>query len=100
MKIRFVCNAVKWFDKINGNTYHSVRVTRCKDGKVIYGSFRYGYGDSYSQTTLEIMFGNKWIPKRYKNSLYRWERENDYPINYNLHQGLKRECIANGKEVF
>lgn len=44
-KIKFVCNAVRWFDKINGNTYHSVRITRIKDGKVIADQFQYGYGN-------------------------------------------------------
>ena len=31
-EIKFVCYAVRWFDRINGNTYHSVRVERVKDG--------------------------------------------------------------------
>ena len=55
MKIKYIVNAVKWWDKVNGNTYHSVRVTRCEDGKQLVGPMQYGYGDHYRQTALEIM---------------------------------------------
>lgn len=67
--IKFVCNAVLWFDKINGNTYHSVRITRIKDNKIICGKFTYGYSESYKQTALLTMIENKWLPKKY-NKVY------------------------------
>jgi len=104
-KIKFVCNAVRWFDKVNGNTYHSVRVTRCSDGKVIVGQFQYGYGDSYRQTALEEIEKASWLPKKYTgkivggyggNKSYSYERENNYPILWNISDDLKRECVANG----
>lgn len=44
----------RWFDKINGNTYHSVKV-------YINGVFiaehgmTYGYGDQYTQTARELI---------------------------------------------
>ena len=96
-KILFICNAVKWFDRVNGNTYHSVCITRCNDGKVIKGEFQYGYGEHYRQTALEVMNKNGWIPNKYKGNLYLYERENNYPIVWNVSEGLKRECVANGK---
>jgi len=103
MKIKYTCNAVRWFDKTNGNTYHSVRVIRHKDGAVIVGQFQYGYGDSYRDTALKLMSKNKWLPVKYrdhhKNSMskaYMYERENNYPILWNVSDGLKRDCIANG----
>lgn len=96
-KIKFVCEARRWFDKINGNTYHSVRVTRVSDGKTIASPMQYGYGDHYRQTALEIMSKSNWIPKKYMNSkLYMYERENNYPILWNVSDGLKRDCLANG----
>jgi hypothetical protein len=55
MRIKFNCDAVKWFDKVNGNTYHSVSITRNEDGAVIKGQFQYGYGDHYRQTAIEEM---------------------------------------------
>ena len=104
MKIKFIANAVKWFDRINGNTYHSVRVTRCEDGAVIYCPFQYGYGDHYRQTALEAMVEAKWIDAKYNErenggtKLFMYERENDYPIDWNVCHGLKRECKANGEK--
>ena len=97
-KIKYNCNAVKWFEKVNGNTYHSVRVTRCKDGKVIVGEYQYGYGEHYRQTALEVMTTEKWLPKKYRNgNAYLYERENNYPIIWNVSEGLKRECKSNGE---
>lgn len=95
-QIKFVCNAVKWFDRINGNTYHSVRITRCSDGKVIVGQFQYGYGEHYRHTAICAMIENNWIDSKYKGQEYLFERENHYPILWNVSQGLKRECVSNG----
>jgi len=88
---------VKWFDKVNGNTYHSVRITRIKDNAVVVGAFQYGYGDQYQYTAFEAMFKAGWIPKRYnKDNVYLYERENNYPIYWDCREGKKRECIDNG----
>jgi len=98
-KIKFVVNAARWFDRVNGNTYHSVNVTRCRDGQVISGGMEYGYGECYKQTALGIMAVNKWLPVKYRSSKMRcyFERANNYPIQWNVTDGLKRDCIANGK---
>lgn len=103
-KIKFVANAVKWWDKVNGNTYHSVAVTRCRDGKTLYCPFQYGYGDQYRYTALEAMLKAKWIPARYgerhpsgSTAVGNYERENGYPIMWNETHGTKRECVANGR---
>ena len=106
MKYKYTCNAVRWFDKINGNTYHSVRVIRHEDGAVIVGQFQYGYGDHYRQTALELMSLHKWLPSNYRGNrkvgthltrkFHNYERENNYPILWNVSDGLKRDCIANG----
>ena len=104
-KIKFEVNAVTWFDKAGGNTYHSVRVTRTKDGATLYCPFTYGYGDHYRQTALEAMARAKWLPPKYRErhangttAAYLYERENDYPINWTVSEGPEKACIANGKE--
>jgi hypothetical protein len=107
-KIKFIANAVRWFDRVNGNTYHSVNITRVKDGKVIYCPMTYGYGECYRQTALELMHQYNWLPTRYINDsrdlpegyapLFMYERENNYPIYWNVTDGLKRDCVKNGKE--
>lgn len=97
MKIQFIAKAVKWFDKVNGNTYHSVSIRRCSDGEFIYCPFTYGYGDHYRQTALEAMLKAGWLGDKYnEKNAYLFERENDYCIDWNVANGLKRECVENG----
>ena len=98
-KIKFTVIAKRWFDRINGNTYHSVRCIRHRDGAVIVVGFTYGYGDSYQQTAIEAMVKHKWLPVKYRGQHDQWkyERENNYPILWDVSDGLKRDCVANGK---
>ena len=106
--IKFIAHGQRWFDRGNGNTYHSVKITRCKDGKTIKHPITYGYGDAYRQTALKIMAENKWLPPKYRDcprtardgsKRYRrlYERENNYPIHWSVTDGLKRDCVANGE---
>ena len=76
MKYQFTCKAIKWFDKVNGNTYHSARITRHEDGAIIAGQFGYGYGDQYRQTALRVMLESGWISKYNNENVYLYEREN------------------------
>jgi hypothetical protein len=96
MKYKFNAHGQRWFDKINGNTYHSVSIVNNETGEVIRCPFQYGYEDAYRQTALQAMFRHGWIPEKYKDELYMFERENDYPIYWTVNDGLKRECINNG----
>lgn len=45
----------RWFDRVNGNTYHSVYVYVCNGGKDFNFEvgFRYGYDDAYKYTAME-----------------------------------------------
>ena len=45
----------RWFEKVNGNTYHSVDVYVNGD-HVGREPFAYGYGSQYEQTALEILY--------------------------------------------
>ena len=97
MKVKFICQTVKWFDKVNGNTYHSNRITRCRDGKTIGTILTYGYGDHCRQTAFETMSNAKWLPVKYRNAnVWLYERENDYPIHWIWWPGTKKQCIDNG----
>jgi len=96
-EIKFIAHVVRWFDKVNGNTYHSVKIERVADGQVIAVPMTYGYGDHYRQTGLNLLLENQWINGYTKETIYLYERENNYPIIWNLTDGLKRECVANGK---
>lgn len=97
-KIKFVVKAVRWFDKANGNTYHSVSVTRTSDGRQFVVPMQYGYGEAYRQTALLALALVDWLPKEYQENDTRclYERENGHPIEWVVVDGLKRECVANG----
>ncbi len=98
-KCKYTAIGVKWSDKLNGNTYHSVKIIRHKDGTILYCPFTYGYGDQYRTTALIAMAKAKWLPVKYRDSDKHWiyEHENNYPILWVVSDGLKRDCIANGE---
>lgn len=102
--IKYVANAVRWFDRVNGNTYHSVNITNVDTGEKIYAPFQYGYGEHYKQSALKIMENAGWLPEKYRGQhengspkYYTFERENNYPIMWNVVDSTKKTCIANGK---
>jgi len=109
-KLLFTAKVVKWFDKANGNTYHSVQITRNKDNKKIFCKMTYGYDEHYKQTGLEAMFDFGWINKndyhnvknspfpKDKKALYEYERTENYPIYWAVTNGTKKECLQNGNE--
>ena len=50
----YVFEVKRWFDKINGNTYHSVRVF--KDSKLLgQENLTYGYEEQYLNTAHQIL---------------------------------------------
>ena len=49
-----VINGKRWFDKINGNTYHSVEVYA--DGKLVGSNpFEYGYDEGFIHTAFVLL---------------------------------------------
>jgi hypothetical protein len=97
MKIKYIAQAVKWFDKVNGNTYHSVRITKVENGETIVDGFQYGYGEHYRQTALMRMLEAGWITGYDNQSIYSFERENNYPIYWTVCEGTKKACKENGE---
>jgi len=50
----FHISARKWFDKVNGNTYHSVTIYQ--DGTIVAEApYQYGYGDQYTETAASLL---------------------------------------------
>ncbi len=49
--------ATRWFDKKNGNTYHTVRLYR-NSHFFTSKHYVYGYGNHYEQTALELLKEN------------------------------------------
>jgi hypothetical protein len=101
MRYRYTGIAIKWFDKLNGNTYHSVRVINNETGEMLFCPFQYGYGEQYRQTALKAMSEAGWLPSKYRavdgEAKYLcYERKTGYPILWTVSDRLKRECVANG----
>jgi len=76
----------RWFDKINGNTYHSAQtLVNGKPGPAV--SFRYGYGNQFEwEAEAELERAGFIQPEHYKNggreSLWRYcdERNIAYTV--------------------
>jgi len=98
-QIKYVAQACRWFDKVNGNTYHSVRITRCSDNALITCEWTYGYGDQYRDTALVEMVKAGWIAP-IGDELYTYEQDNNYPIEWVVSDGLKRDMVANGTKKY
>lgn len=69
----------RWFHKLYGNTYHSVRV--CVDGRDVGRvNFAYGYGDQWQQSGLDVLVKAGFLPK---------PKEGEW-------QNLRRACESRG----
>jgi len=54
--IKYIIEGNRWFDKINGNTYHKVYITDATNNKQIYASpVTYGYDDQYRHTAIDYL---------------------------------------------
>jgi len=72
--VKWIVQANRWFDKINGNTYHSVDITDAQTNKLIFSSGGvYGYGDQWRHTAIDglIRFGIFKEEDRFNHELIR-----------------------------
>lgn len=53
--IKFIIVGKKWFDKTNGNTYHSARVYDLNGRVVAAAPYEYGYGDQYIYSAFNAL---------------------------------------------
>lgn len=100
MKIKTIdITAKEWFDKLNGNSYFSARVTinyGLKNEKTIYIPFEYGYGDSFLYQSLKELQELKLLDKSINST--QDLRENKIILRtHKMDKCLKREVIAFGK---
>lgn len=49
-KIKFIVTGAKWFDKVNGNTYHNAKIVNGETGETHYTGFQYGYDRAYLES--------------------------------------------------
>ena len=55
--MKYKVQVCKWFDRVNGNTYHNV-VIICPDGQILKSGFKYGYGTAYKETAIKTLKEN------------------------------------------
>ena len=55
----------KYFDKVNGNTYHSVQFDI--DNKIYHSGKTYGYERQYEQTFTTMVYANQNILNKFKS---------------------------------
>lgn len=99
-------SGVRWFDSINGNTYHSARVyVERESGNVetVFVPFQYGYDRQYEESAgdaLEaagiLMRERRDGPNGYTFTLRRHCEDNGILFASYARDGLKRECKAWG----
>jgi len=74
----------RWFEKVNGNTYHSVVILLNGEffSKV---NFTYGYGDQYIQTGLQCLIDKKKIDCDIQTTpLWKYCRDNKIKYYYDV----------------
>lgn len=52
---RFVVIGGKWFDKINGNTYHRAKIIDMNTNSIYYTEFEYGYDSQYMSSARDYL---------------------------------------------
>lgn len=86
----------RWFDSINGNTYHSARVL--VDGVLeVAVPFQYGYGDQYVYSAQEELDKLGILPiERYANGalkpLWQEARDRGFEFSYAVRDVTKKEA--------
>lgn len=69
--------ARKWFDRVNGNTYHSTRIIINGVEADYKKPFEYGYGDAYMDTAAMLAIENGYSHDNMdRNALRCWLKSN------------------------
>jgi hypothetical protein len=86
MVLKYIVEGRKWFDKVNGNTYHSIVITDAETNTMLYHSpLTYGYGDAYRQTAMDYLI---------KEGLWNAEnRFNHKLIGEKFHFTVEENCL-------
>ncbi|MFC1755461.1 hypothetical protein ACFL96_19070 [Thermoproteota archaeon] len=62
MNEKYLIEGYEWFDKVNGNSYHKVDITRISDNKLIAScGLTYGYGNQYEHTAYDMLIELKLV---------------------------------------
>ncbi len=104
MPDRIRVHGMTWFDRVNGNTYHSAWVT-CAYGDDRLDThavpFQYGYDQQYLQSAYETLISKGVLPElRHKWGTYPlWTacHELGIDLEHDVREGTKRQTVAWGE---
>tara|TARA_R100000306_G_C4365191_1_gene137297 strand:+ start:386 stop:682 length:297 start_codon:yes stop_codon:yes gene_type:complete len=66
---KFIIVARRWFERTNGNTYHSVLIIDSKTNEEIaFMPYTYGYDSHYKQTAYKKLLDLKLVKKQDKHN--------------------------------
>jgi len=85
----------KWFDKINGNTYHSSNITviyNDKSVKEFYNPFQYGYGDHYIYTSFQLLEKEK-VLNLNSGSHWQYCQDNNIILYYSCAENCRKKDL-------
>ncbi len=94
-------NGKEWFDRLNGNSYFSARIT-LDDKLVAVLPFQYGYGSHYLNMAMQKLktIGAFTDAVEHGSSLWRYCDEHNIKLITNMQEKcLQREVIAHGAEL-
>lgn len=57
--MNYYVKGLKWFDKVNGNTYHNAIIYNSKMQFVAASGLKYGYGTQYLSTARDLLTSMK-----------------------------------------
>jgi hypothetical protein len=86
----------EWFDKINGNSYFSARISvnyGMKNQKLIKIPFQYGYGEQYLTETVKALLEAKLIQCDPMESLWRYCQENKIILRKIKQENCKKKEV-------
>lgn len=86
----------RWFDKVNGNTYHSVDVY-VNNELVGRTPFKYGYERAYEQTGREILLKHYNYPKNFDK--YKGLEAHGIKVLYNVTDVSRKKDLEEGGET-
>jgi hypothetical protein len=94
-------NSKEWFDKINGNSYFSARVTLnygTDEAQTIYLPFQYGYGGHYQDIAMYELTKLGIIDLQDRQSFLNYCKSNGIFYRSSKRENcLKKDVIAFGK---
>ena len=90
-----IINGKKWFDKVNGNTYHSSDIKviyNDKSVKEFYNQFQYGYGDHYIYTSFALLEKENIL--NLNGKIYcRYCQDNNIVLSYSCAENCRKKDL-------